>query len=230
METKVKKVNYTSKYARTIEKIRTFSYYLTEVNKDFNALVVNPNSEESKAYLAKADPERISFAKEVFNIAAYSVENLTLGYIKTWYPFINEANQICDVKKVAQEEEADYKARAEEAKKALMEEGKAEADVKKILATKGLQFTYNKEGILLRLVPVDVWTANKVLAKIKASKKAEIDARKAEDKLKQEIANKAKRIATKKALLLRLAEIEKIEAEEAEASKANKASKASKAA
>ena len=229
MKATVKKVNYTSKYAKTIEKeVRSLSYYFREVNKDFEALIVNPSSEAAQKYLAAADKDRIDFAKEVFNSAAFSAENLTIGYLKKWYPFVNVCGQICDVKKIAAEDETSYKQQAAEVKQNCSSE--SESDKEAAAAKAGLQFIYNKDNVLCRLQPVEIWTANKLLSKIKAAKKAEADAKKQADNLQKELEDAKQRPAKIAALKARLAELEAAEAAAAASAKANKESKQQKAA
>ena len=178
-------------------------------------------AEDSKEYIAKEDRSKIDFAKQVFEAAKIVENNLTLAYIKNWYPFINAAGQICDAKKIAAEEEAAAKeARSKDIAESIAA-GKSKEEAEKIAAERGLQFTYNSENILLRLVPCKIFTCNKLLTKIAAAKKAE-EAKKAEaSKLQKQKEEAEKEVAKLEAAKIRVAELEaKIAARKAAEAKA----------
>lgn len=235
----MKKINAKAAYSKKVEKeVRSISYYLSVILKDYKAInaknVVTEaeaaeaaaKTKEEKAaakqrkaeakkaaeaaaeYIKAAEAGRIDFAKQVFEKGKYSEANISLAYLKNWYPFINAAGQICDVKKIAAEEEAAYKAEAEAIKAEAKESGSSEAEAAAKAAKKGFEFAYNSDGILLRLIPCEIFTCNKVLTKIAAAKKAEEAKRKEESLIKKEAEAAKKEIAKIEALKLRLAELE----------------------
>jgi hypothetical protein len=224
------KANVKSVYAKQIEKVvRSLSFYLSEIRKDFDgcsykaaaeaaaeAKKAAKSKEEKEAakaaeqraaeaknwYFAEENKERIAAAEAVFNQYKFTADNLTFGYLKNWYPFVNRNGKICDVRKIAAEAEAEFKAEAEQ---------------------KGYEFTYNKDNVLLWLVPVEIWTSNKLLTKFAAAKKAEAEAAKQQSQLEREKESAKKEIAKIEALKLRLAELEAKQQKRAAAAEAAKA-------
>lgn len=250
----MKKINVKAAYSKKVEKdVRSLSYYLSVILKDYKAINAKQvfeaaeaaeaaaKTKEEKAaakqqkqeakkaaeaaakYISEAEADRIDFAKQVFENGKYTEENISISYIKNWYPFINSASQICDVKKIAAEEEAEYRQKAEAIKAEAKEAGKTEAEAAAEAAKKGFEFAYNSENILIRLIPCEIFTCNKVLTKIAAAKKAEEAKRKEASKAAEELAAAKKEAAKIEALKIRLAELEAKQAKRKEAAEASKA-------
>lgn len=192
--------NVKSKYAKKVDiVVRSLSFYLSEIAKDFVAIncesiytnaIAAAEAEADKAkadaakkaaakakadaasHLAKADAERIELARETFATYKIALSDISYTFLKTNYPFVNAAGQICDVKKIAAEEEPKFRAEAEKIFEAAKNEGKERAEAEAIVAKCGYQFMYVKDNVLARLEPTTLWTANKVLSKLAAAKKA----------------------------------------------------------
>lgn len=122
----------------------------------------------------QATDERKKLAFDTFNNYAFNAEILTLAYLRKWLPCIDSKQRICDYKLVTLDTEKE------------MRETFTDFD-----------FVTDEKGQTKMLKPVSLWTANKLLQKFAAAKKAETAAANqiaAAEREKQKAESELKRI------------------------------------
>ena len=138
----------------SIAKMR--SAYCKQVEKDHRSLseYLREINVDFKAYTEKqpASTARLKESYSFFAAAAMKAENLSLSFIKSFYNGIDSKGRICDFKGVALADE-------KEAREKFTD----------------YDFIVDDKGICKMLVPVNLWTSSKVLAKIASAVKAQKD-------------------------------------------------------